>query len=63
VASDTVNARSLTSEAAAQRLRERRISGLKYYNAELHPALFALPTFVRDLTGTEPARAPARLAA
>ena len=64
VASDSVNVRNLTPEAAAQRLRERRISGLKYYNAELHPALFALPTFVRDLTAPEAAaRAPARLAA
>jgi spermidine synthase len=64
VASDSVNVRSLTPEAAAQRLRERKISGLKYYNAELHPALFALPSFVRDLTAAEaPARTPARLAA
>jgi spermidine synthase len=64
VASDTVNVRSLTPEMVAQRLRERRIGGLKYYNAELHPALFALPTFVRDLTaGEPPARTHARLAA
>jgi spermidine synthase len=64
VASDTVNVRALTPELAAQRLRERRIGGLKYYNAELHPALFALPTFVRDLTaGEPPARTHARLAA
>jgi spermidine synthase len=64
VASDTVNARNVTPELAAQRLRERRIGGLKYYNAELHPALFALPTFVRDLTaGEPPARTHARLVA
>jgi spermidine synthase len=64
VASDSVNARALTTEVAAQRLRERRIGGLKYYNAELHPALFALPTFVRDLTAGEPQPlAHARLAA
>jgi spermidine synthase len=64
VASDSVNARKLTPELAAQRLRERRIGGLKYYNAELHPALFALPTFVRDLTAAEATpHAPVRLAA
>ena len=64
VASDSVNVRNLTPETAAQRLRERRVGGLKYYNAELHPALFALPTFVRDLTAAETvARPPARLAA
>jgi spermidine synthase len=64
VASDSVNARSLTPEVAAQRLRERRIGGLKYYNAELHPALFALPTFVRDLTaGDAPVASHERLAA
>ena len=64
VASDSVNARNLTPDGAAQRLRERRINGLKYYNAELHPALFALPTFVRDLTAPEAsAHPPARLAA
>jgi spermidine synthase len=64
VASDSVNVRNLTSETAAQRLRERRVGGLKYYNAELHPALFALPTFVRDLTAAETAARPtARLAA
>jgi spermidine synthase len=64
VASDSVNVRNLTPEIAAQRLRERKIGGLRYYNAELHPALFALPTFVRDLTAADPsARTPARLAA
>jgi spermidine synthase len=64
VASDSVNARSLALEVAAQRLRERKIGGLKYYNAELRPAMFTLPTFVRDLTAADASlRAPARLAA
>jgi len=64
VASDVVNVRNLSVETAGQRLRERKIGGLKYYNPELHPALFALPTFVRELTtGETPARAPTRLAA
>jgi spermidine synthase len=61
VASDSANPRLVSAEVVAARLRERRIGTLKYYNAELHNALFALPSFVRELT--EPAPAPARLAA
>jgi spermidine synthase len=61
VASDSANPRLMTSEAIAARLRERRIGGLKYYNAEVHGGLFALPTFVKALT--DPSQEPARLAA
>jgi spermidine synthase len=61
IASDSANPRLLTADAIAARLRERRIGGLKYYNAEVHGALFALPTFVRALT--DPPQEPARLAA
>jgi len=61
IASDGANPRLMSSEAIAARLRERRIGALKYYNAELHGALFALPNFVRDLIG--PVTTPARLAA
>jgi spermidine synthase len=64
VASDSVNVRGLSPDTAAQRLRERKIGGLRYYNADLHPALFSLPTFVRELTAAEQsAHPPARLAA
>jgi spermidine synthase len=61
VASDSANPRLLSAETIAARLRERRIGGLKYYNAELHGGLFALPNFVKALT--DPASEPARLAA
>ncbi len=61
IASDSANPRLLTADAIAARLRERRIGGLKYYNAEVHGGLFALPTFVRALT--DPSAEPARLAA
>jgi len=61
VASDSANPRLQSAEAIAARLRERRIGGLRYYNAELHGALFALPTFVKALT--DPQQQPARLAA
>lgn len=61
IASDSANPRLMTPEAIAARLRERRIGGLQYYNAELHGGLFALPTFVKALT--DPSQEPARLAA
>lgn len=61
IASDSVNPRLLAAEAIGARLRERRIGGLRFYNAEMHNALFALPTFVRELTDAK--AAPQRLAA
>jgi spermidine synthase len=61
IASDSANPRLMTTEAIAARLRERRIGALKYYNAEVHGGLFALPTFVKALT--DPSQEPARLAA
>lgn len=61
VASDSANPRQMSAEAVSARLRERHIGALKYYNPEVHGALFALPNFVRALT--DPAAEPARLAA
>lgn len=49
VASDTLDPTALQPEEAAARLLERRITDLQFYNAELHRALFALPTFYRAL--------------
>jgi spermidine synthase len=63
IASDTVNVRGLATESITQRLRERRIGGLRYYNAEMHGALFALPTFVRELTDPVAPVLPAKRAA
>jgi spermidine synthase len=51
IASDQVDPRALDAQAAAELMRERGLRGLQYYNAELHGALFALPNFVRELTG------------
>ncbi len=62
IASDSVNPRQLSSETLAQRARERRLNGLKYYNAELHAGLFTLPNFVKELTDG-PAVVAAKLAA
>jgi spermidine synthase len=61
IASDVASPRLMTADAISARLRERRIGGLKYYNAEVHGGLFALPTFVKALT--DPSQEPARLAA
>jgi spermidine synthase len=63
VASDSVNPRTLPAETIAQRLRERRIGALRYYNAEMHAALFTLPTFVRELTDPAAPVLPAKRAA
>lgn len=63
IASDGVNARAVNAETIAQRLRERRIGALRYYNAEMHQALFALPTFVRELTDPAAPVLPAKRAA
>ncbi|MCS6944109.1 MAG: polyamine aminopropyltransferase [Sutterellaceae bacterium] len=62
VASDSVDPRTLPVDIIAQRLRDRRIGALQYYNPEVHQALFALPNFVRQLT-SEDEHASVRMAA
>jgi spermidine synthase len=44
-------------------MRERRIGALRYYNPEMHAALFALPTFMRELTDPAAPVLPAKRAA
>lgn len=51
VASDDLDPQSLTYEELASRLRRRGVGDLRYYNAQVHDALFALPNFYRDLAG------------
>lgn len=54
-ASDTLDPAALTETQAEQRRRERRIDGLRWYDATLHPGLFAEPYAARDkLTGVLP---------
>lgn len=53
VASDSLDPRAFSVPAIAERLAARGIGDLNYYNAELHPALFALPNFVARLTAPE----------
>ncbi|MBB5213996.1 polyamine aminopropyltransferase [Parapusillimonas granuli] len=49
VASDTLDPTALDAATVSQRLRERGIGGLQYYNEGVHAALFALPNFYRAL--------------
>lgn len=48
-ASQTLDPRSLSIAEAGSRLAARGISGLRYYNAETHAAMLALPGFVQEL--------------
>lgn len=48
LASDTLDAASLFKHDVQARLAARGIDALRYYDAALHPALFALPRGVRD---------------
>ncbi len=48
-ASDTLDPLALEPRVAERRLDERGISDLRYYNGDIHRALFALPNFFREL--------------
>ena len=65
-ASDTLDPLAIEPRVAEQRLAERGIADLRYYNGDVHRALFALPNFFRDLLPQAPAgraaRPPARVA-
>lgn len=49
VASDTLAPPALPASEVQARLAERGVGELRYYNAQVHGALFALPTFFREL--------------
>jgi spermidine synthase len=51
LASDTLDAASLFKHDIEERLAARGIDGLRYYDAALHPALFALPRTLRGALG------------
>lgn len=55
VASDDLVPASLTAQQVQQRLDQRGIDDLQYYNNDVHGALFALPTFHRRLMLAEDA--------
>lgn len=49
VVSDTLDPTALSAADVTERLAQRQIGGLQYYNADVHGALFALPTYYRQL--------------
>lgn len=49
VVSQELDAAALTPAQVRQRLAERGVGDLQYYNPEVHPALFALPNYYRTL--------------
>ncbi len=49
VASDTLDPLATPPTEIAQRIAARGIGDLRYYNEQVHAALFALPNFFRDL--------------
>ncbi|MBN3726502.1 polyamine aminopropyltransferase [Burkholderia sp. Ac-20379] len=51
VASDTLDAGALFAHDIGERLAARGIGGLRFYDAELHPALFTLRRTLRDTLG------------
>jgi len=62
-ASQTLDPVAIDAQTAQRRIDERGISGLRYYNGDIHGALFALPNFYRELVpGASRERAPRPLA-
>ena len=49
VASDETDPLALSAGQVDQRIAERGISHLQYYNGDTHRAVFALPNYVRDI--------------
>lgn len=49
VASREVDPALILEKEVARRLEERGVTGLKYYSPEIHPAMFRLPVYLRDL--------------
>lgn len=49
VVSDALQPAQLSAQEVQQRLQERGINDLQYYNAEVHGALFALPNYYKKL--------------
>ncbi len=49
VASRRVDPALLVEKEVEDRLRERGVEGLRYYSPELHPAMFRLPAYLREV--------------
>ena len=53
VASDETDPLSLSSEEVEQRIADRGISHLQYYNGDTHRGMFAVPNYIRDILARE----------
>ncbi|WP_099735433.1 polyamine aminopropyltransferase [Comamonas sp. 26] len=49
VASDELDPLELREQRVAERLKQRNVGDLQYYNTQVHGALFALPGYYREL--------------
>lgn len=49
VVSDSLDPLELTAQEVGERLRQRNVQDLRYYNEQVHGALFALPGYYRNL--------------
>ncbi|MFZ6720692.1 polyamine aminopropyltransferase [Undibacterium sp. Ji49W] len=49
IASKQLNPQTIPASTVNQRIKHRGLPLLKYYNADVHQALFALPNYVKDL--------------
>ena len=49
VASNALDPLAMSVDQVHERIEARALSGLRYYNEQVHHALFALPTFYREL--------------
>ncbi|BCX50973.1 MULTISPECIES: polyamine aminopropyltransferase [Comamonas] len=49
VASDELDPLELKAQQVAERLRQRKVRDLQYYNEQVHGALLALPNYYREL--------------
>ncbi|MFZ6759903.1 polyamine aminopropyltransferase [Undibacterium sp. Ji50W] len=49
IASKELNPQAILASTVNQRIKHRGLPLLKYYNADVHQALFALPNYVKDL--------------
>ena len=50
-ASDSLDPRAIAPDELEKRLAARGVKELRYYNGEVHRALFALPNYVKELVG------------
>lgn len=53
IASDDLDPIAMTKQEIGDRMAQRKLTDLQYYNTDIHHALFALPTFVQNIVTKE----------